>query len=314
MTEEQAKQLLQKYLDGQAEPAEAKLVEEWYNLLQKEEHHLTADRKAAIGEQMLLNLKAAMNGQAKTRKIFPRTLFWRVAALFLVALSIGFAIWKLNRPTLNNQQIVLTTKAGEQKKVVLSDGSEITLGPSARLVYPQQFAANSRKISLVEGEAFFSVAHEEKRSFIVQVKSGLDVKVLGTSFRVSAYAFNPKVEITVATGKVAISKHEQLLGTLVKGQKLEYTKANGHSAIHQSKHEDYVKISFDGETLAQVAQKIGYIYSIKVVLTDSTIVGLKCRASFNSKQKPEEILDILCSLHHIRFSADKNHKTFKIYK
>ncbi len=313
MTEEQAKQLLQKYLDGHAEPAEAKLVEEWYNLLPKEELDLSVSRKAAIGEAMLLNLRVAMNGKAKTRKIFSQSIWWRSVALLAIVVSIGLAIWKLNDAAPNNVQVVITTKAGEQKTILLSDGSEITLGPSARVVYPKQFDANSRKIALVEGEAFFSVAHEENRPFTVQVKSGLDVKVLGTSFRVSAYAYNPKVKITVATGKVAISKQQQLLGTLVKGQQLEYNKSNGSTAIHQTRHEEYVKISFDGETLAEVARKIGYIYGIKVVLTNKTITGLKCRASFTSKQRPEEILDILCSLHHLKFSTAKNHKTFKIY-
>jgi len=313
MTEEQAKQLLQKYLDGHAEPAEAKLVEEWYNLLPKEELDLSVSRKAAIGEAMLLNLRIAMNGKAKTRKIFSQSIWWRSAALLAIVVSIGLTIWKLNSAAPNNVQVVITTKAGEQKTILLSDGSEITLGPSARVVYPKQFAANSRKIALVEGEAFFSVAHEENRPFTVQVKSGLDVKVLGTSFRVSAYAYNPKVKITVATGKVAISKQQQLLGTLVKGQQLEYNKSNGSTAIHQTRYEEYVKISFDGETLAEVARKIGYIYGIKVVLTNKTITGLKCRASFTSKQRPEEILDILCSLHHLKFSTAKNHKTFKIY-
>jgi len=313
MTEEQAKQLLQKYLDGHAEPAEAKLVEEWYNLLPKEELDLSVSRKAAIGEAMLLNLRIAMNGKAKTRKIFSQSIWWRSAALLAIVVSIGLTIWKLNSAAPNNVQVVITTKAGEQKTILLSDGSEITLGPSARVVYPKQFAANSRKIALVEGEAFFSVAHEENRPFTVQVKSGLDVKVLGTSFRVSAYAYNPKVKITVATGKVAISKQQQLLGTLVKGQQLEYNKSNGSTAIHQTRYEEYVKISFDGETLAEVARKIGYIYGIKVVLTNKTITGLKCRASFTSKQRAEEILDILCSLHHLKFSTAKNHKTFKIY-
>ncbi len=313
MTEEQAKQLLQKYLDGNADPAEARQVEKWYNLLQKEEPSLPVDRKAAIGEEMLLNLRAAMNSETKTRKLFTRTMWWRVAALLAVVISIGFGIWKLNSTPPIQALVVMTTKAGEQKTILLSDGSEITLGPSARVVYPKKFTSNSRKISLIEGEAFFSVAHEENRPFTVQVKSGLDVKVLGTSFRVSAYANHPKVKITVATGRVAISKQQRLLGTLVKGQQLEYNKSNGSTAIHEAKHEEYVKISFDGETLAEVARKIGYIYGIKVVLADKTIEKLKCRASFTSKQRPEEILDILCSLHHIRFSAAKNHKTFKIY-
>jgi len=313
MTEEQAKQLLQKYLDGNTEPAEARQVEEWYNLLQKEELHLPARQKADIGEEILFNLRMAMNGQIKTRKLFKRVMWWRVAALLAIVTSIGLVIWKLDNAAPDNLQVVISTRANEQKTLLLSDGSEITLGPSARVVYPKQFTANSRRILLAEGEAFFAVAHEENRPFTVQVKSGLDVKVLGTSFRVSAYANHPKVKITVATGKVAISKQRQLLGTLVKGQQLEYNKSNGSTAIHQTKHEEYVRISFDGETLAEVAHKIGYIYGIKVVLADKAIEKLKCRAGFTSKQRPEEILDILCSLHHLRFST-KNHKTFKIYQ
>ncbi|MGE8381866.1 MAG: FecR domain-containing protein, partial [Sphingobacterium sp.] len=41
---------------------------------------------------------------------------------------------------------------------------------------------------------------------------------------------------------------------------------------------------------------------------------LKTTATFNSTQKPEEILDILCSLHQIKYSTTENHKIFKIHK
>ena len=65
MTEEQAKELLQKYLNKQASPEEQKKVEEWYARLYQENFELAADRKAAIGAQMFVHLQAAMRQKPK---------------------------------------------------------------------------------------------------------------------------------------------------------------------------------------------------------------------------------------------------------
>ncbi|MBB6238251.1 ferric-dicitrate binding protein FerR (iron transport regulator) [Pedobacter sp. AK013] len=316
MTEEQAKELLQKYLDQQASPQEQKTVEEWYATLHAKDTVLPTDRKAAIGEQMFVHLQFAMQQKPKFGKVFKLQSFIRIAAAVLIIITLGISIWKLNLNTKAKLENLVTVVTGstQHKRITLSDGSMVLLGPSAKLCYPKAFASNNRQIALKEGEAFFEITHQEKRPFTVHTTSGVDIRVLGTSFKVKSYRASKHIEVAVVTGKVAVSNRKGNLATLIKDEYLTYDKSAGQAAIGKTKATAYVELAFDGASLDQVVHKLEYIYSIKILLNDSTLGRLKTTASFSSKQSAEEILDIICSLHHLKFNASKNHKTFNIYR
>lgn len=314
MTEEQAKELLQKYLDQQASPQEQKKIEEWYATLQVKDLVVPADRKAAIGVQMFAQLQLAMRDQSKPGKVFKLQSFIRIAAAVFLILTIGISVWKLNTKVPSENQVTVFNRSKEQKRIALSDGSVVLLGPSAKLCYPKAFASNSRQIELKEGEAFFDIAHQEKRPFTVHTCAGVNIKVLGTSFKVKSYQASKQLEVAVITGKVAVSNLKGNLGTLVKDEFLTYNKNNGFAAISKIKAPAFIEFAFDGASLDQVIAKLQYVYSIKISLSDSSLGKLKTTASFSSKQSPEEILDIICSLHRLKFNASKNHKTFNIYR
>ncbi|NII82192.1 FecR domain-containing protein [Pedobacter sp. SG908] len=312
MTEEQAKELLQKYIDQQASPQEQKTVEEWYATLHAKDVVLPADRKVAIGEQMFIHLQAAMHQKPKYGKVFKLQSFIRIAAAVIITITLGISVWKLNTQVASENQITVVTGSTQKKRITLSDGSVVLLGPSAKLCYPKAFASNNRQISLKEGEAFFEITHQEKRPFTVHTTSGVDIRVLGTSFKVKSYRGSKHIEVAVVTGKVAVSDRKGNLGTLIKDEYLTYDKSVGQAAIGKTKAVAFVELAFDGASLDQVINKLQYVYSIKILLNDSTLGKLKTTASFSSKQSTEEILDIICSLHHLKFNASKNHKTFNI--
>lgn len=91
--------------------------------------------------------------------------------------------------------------------VPLSDGSKVKINSGSKLIYPKLFdSGNTREVSLV-GEAFFEVAHDKEKPFIV--RSGqLVTRVLGTSFTVKAYP-TEDIAVTVATGKVRVAKAQE---------------------------------------------------------------------------------------------------------
>jgi ferric-dicitrate binding protein FerR (iron transport regulator) len=53
---------------------------------------------------------------------------------------------------------------------------------------------------------------------------------LGTSFRIKAYQASDQVEVTVATGKVAVQQQDKILGILTKNQSLRYSKETAQSS------------------------------------------------------------------------------------
>lgn len=102
---------------------------------------------------------------------------------------------------------------GEKNELFfLPDGSKITLARGARISYNRLMSGNKREVSLV-GEAFFDVAKNPQKPFYIYTQN-MVIKVLGTSFRVTASAGHESV--AVQTGKVSV---------YLKGQDLEQSAA-----------------------------------------------------------------------------------------
>lgn len=92
---------------------------------------------------------------------------------------------------------------GHTSRIVLADGSSVVLNSGSSLYYPRAFDPSKREVRL-EGEAFFDVAHDARHPFFVQVK-GATIKVLGTSFNLTAYPDEKEVTATLVEGSVYFS-------------------------------------------------------------------------------------------------------------
>ncbi|MBS1664622.1 MAG: FecR family protein [Bacteroidetes bacterium] len=105
----------------------------------------------------------------------------------------------------------LSTPRGGQYKLVLSDGTKVWLDALSSITFPASFAGNMRKVSIV-GQAYFEVAHDVNVPFEVEVR-GQVVRDIGTSFNINAYADEPSIKVTLATGAAAVGipGHEIML-------------------------------------------------------------------------------------------------------
>jgi ferric-dicitrate binding protein FerR (iron transport regulator) len=99
----------------------------------------------------------------------------------------------------------ITVPLGSKSKIKLPDGTSVTLNAGSRLTYKTNFGKTNREVWL-EGEGYFSVAKDKKRTFIV--KTGyLDIKALGTEFNVKAYPNEKSIQTTLVEGSVKIEKN-----------------------------------------------------------------------------------------------------------
>ena len=96
------------------------------------------------------------------------------------------------------------TMKGEQRKIVLQDGSRVHLNSSSSMMV--KFNNEVREINLQSGEGLFDVAHERNRPFIVKVRDNKIVAV-GTSFNV--HYKRDEISVTVLEGRVAIVPVEE---------------------------------------------------------------------------------------------------------
>src|SRR5690606_16245702 len=92
----------------------------------------------------------------------------------VLAYGDGSAIHSLD----GSQLVTLATPRAGQYTVTLSDGTRVWLNAVSELVYPARFDSQERSV-WVKGEAYFEVAHDAQRPFIVH-SEGQRIAVLGT--------------------------------------------------------------------------------------------------------------------------------------
>jgi transmembrane sensor len=124
-----------------------------------------------------------------------------LAAGLVVAVAGGIAAYLYLAPTHYETQV------GEQRDVLLADGSRITLNTNTSL--DVRYSAARRHIDLKRGEALFSVHHNVSWPFDVSA-GGTVTRALGTEFNVDVR--NSRVTISVLEGAVQVAAADQLAG------------------------------------------------------------------------------------------------------
>jgi hypothetical protein len=97
----------------------------------------------------------------------------------------------------------MSTPKGRQFQLVLPDGSKVWLNAASSITYPIAFRNKERRVE-ISGEAYFEVAHDKTKPFIVQT-SNQQVQALGTSFNVYAYENEELEKTTLLEGSVRVN-------------------------------------------------------------------------------------------------------------
>ena len=96
----------------------------------------------------------------------------------------------------------VTVPRGKEFSLRLSDGTQVWLNSESSLVFPVRFGDGPREVT-VTGEAYFDVAHDASRRFVVHADT-VSVSVYGTAFNLSAYADEGTIETTLVRGSVEV--------------------------------------------------------------------------------------------------------------
>ncbi|WP_420548032.1 FecR family protein [Curvivirga sp.] len=132
------------------------------------------------------------NGKLKRKRFWTASM--SIAACFLIVFLVNWHSYF---------RADYVTGIGEVKEVALSDGSVVRLAPESRLNV--SFTTTQRAVELIDGQAFFDVAHDTKSPFTVRAENSV-VKVIGTAFDVSTR--HPSVEVQVQEGIVSVKPDE----------------------------------------------------------------------------------------------------------
>ena len=272
------KELIEKYFDGNITDAEIKELSDWIkndrhlqNWWEEEFSKSDAGINPVLRDKLFARIKEQTQGKEETQgKEKPRTIRmnpWKWAAAIVFPICIAFFTYYLvdSSQTVGAPFIVKADK-GDKATIELPDGTNVVLNSASQLSYLNNFGENGRRVQL-NGEAYFKVAHDEKRAFIVQV-GDLEVKVLGTSFNVSAYEDAKDVTVVLLEGKVGV--YAQKISHIMKpGDKIEYNKATHKITATQVHPTDYIEwtkgnMYFEKESLENIMKTLSRIYDVEI--------------------------------------------------
>ena len=306
---------ISRYINGMADSSDIVWVENLFSYghnNQELKHHLENDWKNELpGESTsdvdlnimldrvhhLIRKKESQKRKALVHRMV--IVYMKVAAVLLLPLVVAGSFYFYLNNTPHGQaadQMVnseIYAPMGSRVSFNLPDGTTGWLNSGSKLTYSLPFSEN-RKVSL-EGEAWFDVFHNEKRPFEISAGSS-KIKVLGTSFNVSAYSEEKYVEVVLQNGKVAFSgniKSDEVIlkpseRLVLRDNKLEV------NTVDPSKYKGWTdgKLIFRGDDMAEVARRIERWYDVKVEIADHDLVHFSFRATFKDDSL-EEVLKLL---------------------
>lgn len=165
----------------------------------------------------------------------------------------------------------LTTPRGKDFELILSDGTHVWLNADSKIDYPAKFEGGKRIVRL-QGEAFFEVAKDTQRPFIVQAK-GFEAKVLGTKFNVRSYS-DEDSHVTLIDGSVEVRNNRANGSSMVlspgddarfmQDGSIETQKVDVDSYVYWKEGFFY----FDNVSMVDIMQSLGRWYNVNVIFTN----------------------------------------------
>jgi len=152
----------------------------------------------------LLHAEDYATNLKRQKTVFPR---WAREGLKIAAMiALLFAMHSYYSAKEEKMSLAMNTvkvPSGQRVDLVLPDGTKVCVNACSELTYPAVFAEGQRRIKL-KGEAFFEVAHNKKKPFIVETEL-CDVEALGTVFNVTAYPNSGETSTALLSGRVRIT-------------------------------------------------------------------------------------------------------------
>lgn len=188
----------------QSDPDEQKRAEEAFS------RHL--DRMAALSIDYGTNDPGGQKAPSKRNRRLITIIGSALAAAAITGLLLyrsPAASGKVSAATAQVSEVV--TRNGSRTNLYLPDGTRVWLNAGSRITYNKDFgesnkgsgASASREVNLA-GEAFFDVAHNPARPFIIHTRR-IDIKVLGTSFNVKSYPSDKTTETILIHGSIEVA-------------------------------------------------------------------------------------------------------------
>lgn len=235
----------------------------------------------------------------------------------------GLAVMVNQKDTLNfmksndaviadNSFNVIQIPRGGEYIVRLEDGTTVYLNSESELRIPVHFNPKERVVWLT-GEAYFSVQHENVRSFTVRTDRA-DISVLGTEFGVRAYADEGELLTTLVRGSVEV-KSENKTSRIVPGEQAKVDE-NGNIEVNEVNVDEYIawklgRIVFVNARLEDIMRELQRWYDFEVSYSAADLKDLRFTMDIVKYKEVSDIFELMEKIRRITFVVDGNHVTLK---
>lgn len=314
MTEKNYHILLEKFLKKEANREEISQLTDWFCQPGTREK-LTAfyadkwDKSpAALDVRMQSNMLENIRQEIKPNRRKYVLLLGKIlkyAAVILVPVALGIASYFVasNAGKENSKEMIVSVDNGQKANLQLPDGTRVWLNSGSSIRYDKSYNRNDRIIAL-EGEAYFEVAKDKKRPFIVKTNT-LSVRAVGTTFDVKAYVNDNTITTTLIEGKVNVFD-DKTTSQLLPNQKITFDKQ--HRTFEKAQVYDAEiaglwknnQLAFDSETLEDIAKILERMYNIQIVFDSEQIKQMRFSGKIknNSLESVLQLISLTSPIHY----------------
>lgn len=280
-------QLFDKFLLKQASPEEVQILIQWLksegsfqDWMDEEWDVASSGMDTDLQQKLLGQIKQKISlemQQAPLKRNKYRTLYlWtaRIASVVILLLLTGISVYRYAMEQQKMQDMIVSVEKGQKANITLPDGSKVWVNSDSRLIYGSRFTSKERILEL-EGEAYFEVAPDKDRPFIVETND-LAVRALGTSFNIKSYEEEKDISTVLMTGKVEVSSsYDRLI--LNPNERIVFDKQTGHmekSSVENAK--EYInwkfnELTFKGETFENIVHTLERYYNTRIVFESESL-------------------------------------------
>lgn len=279
-------ELLAKYMLGEAKLAEIELIDQWisaskHNLRYFTHFKLIWETSGVLKMESTINVEDAWEEfkelvekssrqETIVKQLHPQKRLMKIAAVWISIFGIAGLLYALLHP---GKPVMMALQTTSQVSInTLTDGSVITLNKNSALYYPDRFSGNTREVKLQQGEAFFNIAPNKNKPFLIRINDVL-VKVVGTSFNIKSTDKN--TEVIVESGVVQVIRRKIII-KLRPGEKVSISDQGDELKKERNTDELYNyyrthQFVLDNTPLWRVVEVLNEAYNANIIITDNKL-------------------------------------------
>ncbi len=319
--------LIIKYISGEATESEKQQLLFWINANKENEDYFFSIKELyELGEWNKLRKESQTNKEwdklynsIHDQKIHSKNKIILTVLKYAAVLLIGIipTYWLLtqnNKKALQQSDVHQITKVetgkGERTKIILPDGTKVWINACSSLSYNKNYGGRFRIVHL-KGEAYFEVAKNAKKPFIVNTM-GYNIKAHGTSFDVSAYKEDNNVSAILVEGSISFRNEKSNDQQYIKpGQKIMYSKLRNKVEVENVDTITYTtwrigEYRFDNLTFGEIAKRLERIYNVNFVFLSGSTKNIPFTGTFFSYEPLDQVLNVIKINTSMKFWREKS--------